>query len=189
MERTISKHMEPPWELKWQYHLPIFSWLKLKQSETMPKEWRRYIDDIFSLWDSDKKDVDQFIEQANKFHPTTDQIHGRNIRERDYLPRHSGVQRRKIQKWIHFGHQNSLQTYWNLSIVHISTHAIHPVLKMVSLNSPAKQWDCLELTLQKQHHLRRALWNSNNAWGHAAILKQSYKGLSQGSTLLLDHRL
>ena len=59
--------MERPWELKWQYryHLPIFSW-----SETKPKEWRRYIDDIFSLWDSDEKDVDQFIEQPNKFHPT-----------------------------------------------------------------------------------------------------------------------
>ena len=42
----------------------------IQQSETKPKEWRRYIDDIFSLWDSDKKDVDQFIEQANKFHPT-----------------------------------------------------------------------------------------------------------------------
>ena len=26
-----------------------------QQSETKPKEWRRYIDDIFSLWDSDKK--------------------------------------------------------------------------------------------------------------------------------------
>ena len=25
---------------------------------------------LFSLWDSDKKDVDQFIEQADKFHPT-----------------------------------------------------------------------------------------------------------------------
>ena len=25
---------------------------------------------LFSLWDSDKKDVDQFIEQANKLHPT-----------------------------------------------------------------------------------------------------------------------
>ena len=25
---------------------------------------------IFSLWDSDEKDVDQFIELANKFHPT-----------------------------------------------------------------------------------------------------------------------
>ena len=42
----------------------------LKQSETKPREWRRYIDDIFSLWDSDEKDVDQFIEQASKFHPT-----------------------------------------------------------------------------------------------------------------------
>ena len=42
----------------------------IQQSETMPKEWRRYIDDIFSLWDSDKKDVDQFIEQPYKFHPT-----------------------------------------------------------------------------------------------------------------------
>ena len=24
----------------------------IQQSETMSKEWRRYIDDIFSLWDS-----------------------------------------------------------------------------------------------------------------------------------------
>ena len=42
----------------------------IKQSETNPKEQRRYINDIFSLWDSDEKDMDQFIEQANKFHPT-----------------------------------------------------------------------------------------------------------------------
>ena len=41
-----------------------------QEKETKPKEWRRYIDDIFSLWDSHEKDVDQFIEQANKFHPT-----------------------------------------------------------------------------------------------------------------------
>ena len=31
----------------------------IQQSETKPKEWTRYIDDIFPLWDSDKKDVDQ----------------------------------------------------------------------------------------------------------------------------------
>ena len=42
----------------------------IQQSQTKPKEWKRYIDDIFSLWDSDKKDVDQFIGEANKFHPT-----------------------------------------------------------------------------------------------------------------------
>ena len=40
----------------------------IQQSETMLKEWRRYIDDVFSLWDSDEKDVDHFIEHANKFH-------------------------------------------------------------------------------------------------------------------------
>ena len=42
----------------------------IQQSETKQKEWRRYIDDIFSLWDSDKKDLDHFIEQGNKFHPS-----------------------------------------------------------------------------------------------------------------------
>ena len=42
----------------------------IQQRETKPKEWRQYIDDIFSLWDSDRKDVDQFIERANKFHPS-----------------------------------------------------------------------------------------------------------------------
>ena len=42
----------------------------IQQSESKPKEWRRYIDDMFSLWDSHEEDVDQFIEQANKFHPT-----------------------------------------------------------------------------------------------------------------------
>ena len=41
----------------------------IQQSETTQKEWRRCIDDIFSLSDSDKKDLDHFIEQANKFHP------------------------------------------------------------------------------------------------------------------------
>ena len=40
------------------------------QSDTKPREWKRYIDDVFSLWDNDKKDVDRFIEQVNKFHPT-----------------------------------------------------------------------------------------------------------------------
>ena len=75
MERTISKHMERPWEPKWQFNFANIFMAKIEttliqQSETKPKEWRRYIDDIFSLWDSDEKDVDQFIEQANKFHPT-----------------------------------------------------------------------------------------------------------------------
>ena len=32
--------------------------------------WKRYIDDIFSLWDISTPDIDAFIEQANLHHPT-----------------------------------------------------------------------------------------------------------------------
>ena len=31
--------------------------------------WKRYIDDIFSLWDISKPDIEQFIEEANAHHP------------------------------------------------------------------------------------------------------------------------
>ena len=71
MGRTISKHMEPPWEPKWQYHLLTFSWLKLKQRwYNRAKRSQKNGDDILSLCDSDKKDVDQITEEANKLHPT-----------------------------------------------------------------------------------------------------------------------
>ena len=42
----------------------------ISQSKTKPIEWKRFIDDIFSLWDSDKKEINLFTEQANNFHPT-----------------------------------------------------------------------------------------------------------------------
>ena len=42
----------------------------IQLNDIKPREWKRYIDDVFCLRDSDKKDVDLFIEQANKFHPT-----------------------------------------------------------------------------------------------------------------------
>ena len=29
--------------------------------ETKLREWKRYIDDVFSLWDCDRKEVDRFI--------------------------------------------------------------------------------------------------------------------------------
>ena len=43
---------------------------KLKQSRNKPLEWKRYIDDIFSLWDINRQEINQFVEQANHFHPT-----------------------------------------------------------------------------------------------------------------------
>ena len=42
----------------------------LSQSRNKPLEWKRYIDDIFSLWDINRQEVEQFVELANRFHPT-----------------------------------------------------------------------------------------------------------------------
>ena len=40
------------------------------QNNTKPREWKRYIDDVFSLWDCKRNEVEHFIEEANSFHPT-----------------------------------------------------------------------------------------------------------------------
>ena len=42
----------------------------LSKSVIKPTVWKRYIDDIFSLWDISKPDIEQFIKQANSHHPT-----------------------------------------------------------------------------------------------------------------------
>ena len=42
----------------------------LSQSALKPLTWKRYIDDIFSLWDTSREDLTQFIDQANNDHPT-----------------------------------------------------------------------------------------------------------------------
>ena len=42
----------------------------LNESKIKPKVWKRYMDDVISLWEVRRKDIDLFIEQANTFHPT-----------------------------------------------------------------------------------------------------------------------
>ena len=42
----------------------------LSKTVFKPTVWKRYIDDIFSLWDISKRDIKAFIEQANLHHPT-----------------------------------------------------------------------------------------------------------------------
>ena len=42
----------------------------LNQSRIKPSVWKHYIDGVFSLWDVTRTEIDFFIEQANKFHPT-----------------------------------------------------------------------------------------------------------------------
>ena len=44
-----------------------------QQNNIKPSEWKRFIDDVFSLWDYKRNEVNclkRFIEQASTFHPT-----------------------------------------------------------------------------------------------------------------------
>ena len=42
----------------------------LERNAKKPLAWKRYIDDIFSIWNINRDEVTQFIEQANSHHPT-----------------------------------------------------------------------------------------------------------------------
>ena len=42
----------------------------ISQSTLKPLVWKRFIDDIFTLWNTTREEMLQFIEQANKHHPT-----------------------------------------------------------------------------------------------------------------------
>ena len=42
----------------------------LSQSDIKLLVWKRFIDDIFSLWNVSRDEISKFIEQANKHHPT-----------------------------------------------------------------------------------------------------------------------
>ena len=42
----------------------------IDQHSTKPLLWKRYIDDVFSLWDTNREEINNFIERANNYHPT-----------------------------------------------------------------------------------------------------------------------
>ena len=42
----------------------------IHKSAIKPLFWKQYIDDIFSIWVTGREQITEFIEQANKYHPT-----------------------------------------------------------------------------------------------------------------------
>ena len=42
----------------------------INKSKIKPLEWKRYINDVFSLWDTEREEIDQFSLEANRHHPT-----------------------------------------------------------------------------------------------------------------------
>ena len=64
----------------------------IQQGKIKPREWKRYIDDIFSRWDYDRKVLDRLIKRAIKYIISPYyQTHGRNIREPNHFSRYHSV--------------------------------------------------------------------------------------------------
>ena len=42
----------------------------LRRSVNKPLTWKRFIDDVFCLWDTNKEEIEHFVEQTNSYHPT-----------------------------------------------------------------------------------------------------------------------
>ena len=55
-------------------------------------EWKRYIDDLFSLWNVDKTEIEEFIVLANIHHPTQLNL-WLNLRQGNKLPGYHSFQR------------------------------------------------------------------------------------------------
>ena len=41
-----------------------------RQSSIKPIFWKRFIDDVISVWDTSRNEIEEFLQQANNFHPT-----------------------------------------------------------------------------------------------------------------------
>ena len=42
----------------------------LRQSDTKPIVWKRFIDDVISMWNTSRDKIEDFLLKANSFHPT-----------------------------------------------------------------------------------------------------------------------
>ena len=110
MERIISIPMGLQLEQKQQCQFANIYMVEtetnlIQQSDTKSREWKHNVDDIFSLWDCNRKDVELFIKEANNFHPTIKfpaEISENEITFLDTIVSKESDWHREI----HLGHQN-----------------------------------------------------------------------------------
>ena len=85
----------------------------LEPSAKKPLAWKRYIDDIFSIWNINRDEVMQFIEQANSHHPTIKYTAEISDKETTFLDT-------KVYKGERFAKQSILDI--SKLLKHFSTH-------------------------------------------------------------------
>ena len=57
----------------------------LKNEQIQPWIWFRYIDDIFFIWTASEKELDDFLERLNNFHPNLKFTHERSREEINFF--------------------------------------------------------------------------------------------------------
>ena len=87
----------------------------LNESAHKPLAWKRYIDDIISLWHSSRDVVEKFIEKENKHHPTIKFTAEISCNRRDFL-RHHNIQGPKILQGVSSRYEDTLQTNGDIPI-------------------------------------------------------------------------
>ena len=123
----------------------------VSQSVVKPTVWKRFIDDIFSLWDTDKHDIERFIEQANSDHPTIKFTAEISNAETTFLYT-KAISPLIIPYWLLKHISNRLKPF-STRIFPLATH-----LESNKDSSSAKPEDSYEKTPQKQH-LRKKIKN------------------------------
>ncbi|XP_068708141.1 uncharacterized protein [Montipora foliosa] len=71
----------------------------INQSPNKPLIWKRYIDDIFCLWNTNKEAIHNFTKLANSFHPTIKLT--AEISDRNKILGYMCIQGRPIQKALY----------------------------------------------------------------------------------------
>ena len=81
--------MEPQWARK---HLYVCGRDRNNQQKyKKPLEWKRYNDDVFSLWDTNREEINLFILEANRHHPTIKFTTEISEKETNFLDRHNSI--------------------------------------------------------------------------------------------------
>ena len=133
--------------------------VQMLQYTLLPLEWKRYINDIFSLWNVDKKEIEEFIVLANSHHLTmkfTAEIPDKEINFLD-----TKGERFNKQVILAIGtHFNSTGTF---QYTHLSS--CHPpgvrkgfikgeALRLLRTNSSVKWFDENITQFKTRHHAR-----------------------------------
>ena len=56
-----------------------------------PLEWKRYTNEVFCLWDTNREEINLFILEANRHHPTIKFTTEISEKETNFLDRHNSI--------------------------------------------------------------------------------------------------